>query len=159
MSARLWWLLANAAIPAALGGGVVVFGLHGGTETESFLFGIGAFVLPAVLASALATVVWGWRRLDRSSERKAGSLLLAAQTVALGFALFFVAVALIWPLVHVLGASPTATLSSGLAQGVTVGIFAVGFAVVVGSAPALALCWWTTRLALRRRRAERAGAP
>lgn len=156
MTARHMLLFSNTTIAAVLGmiSTALWLGFRSAMQ-DTYAAALGLFVLPAMLASALATCWVGWRGLERAAIRRQGAFVLALNTTLTGFGLFFVLVALVvWPATSLYLLADEVVLADMLAQGLVIAIVASLFCLGMGLLPAVALSWWASSHAIRRRRAE-----
>ncbi len=156
MTARHWLLTANSSIAGVLG--LAVVALLFGRDVDApkaMATMVLMFVVPAVLAAALATWKVGWRRLEKPTQATGGALLLAIWTTLMAFAIYFLTVALlIMPWAIMIAKPQNTSMMEALGSSFLVGGVALTFATVIGFLPAVALCWWTSALATRRRQLE-----
>jgi len=161
MTARRWLLTANSTIAGVLG--LATVGLMFGRDVDApktMATMVLMFVLPAVLAAAVATWKIGWRGLQRPAQSPGGVLVLAIWTTLTAFASYFLMVALlVWPWTLLIAQPDGTSMMEALRTGVLVGGLAMLIATVLGLLPAVALCWWTSTLATRRRQLELTNSP
>ncbi|MGQ0801253.1 MAG: hypothetical protein ACT4NL_14240 [Pseudomarimonas sp.] len=161
MTAQRWLVTANSSIAGVLG--LLVVGLLFGGDVyapKAMATMVLMFVLPAVLAAALATWKVGGRRLQRPTQAAGGALMLAIWTTLIAYAIYFLIVGLIGvPWAMMIAQSQNTSMWEALTSGFLVGGVALAIATVLGFLPAVGLCWWTSTLATRRRLLELANEP
>lgn len=156
MTARRWLLTANSMIAGVLG--LAVIAIMFGREVEApkaMATMVLMFVLPAVLAAALATWKVAWRDLRRPGQSPGGALMLAIWTTLAAFAVYFLMVTLlVLPLTMLIAQPANISMMEALGSGLQIGTTVLTIATVLGFLPAVALTWWTSTIATRRRLLE-----